>query len=40
MSDAILSDCSSAAICHMATKHNGIVAGRFHFYYHTTIISL
>jgi len=28
-SDVILSDCLSAAICHMATKCNGILVGRF-----------
>ena len=27
MSDAILSDSPSAAICHTATKHNGILSG-------------
>ena len=29
MSDAILSDCPSAAICHTATTCNGILVGRF-----------
>jgi len=29
MSDAILSDCPSAAICHMGTKWNGILAESF-----------
>ena len=40
MSDAILSDCPSAAICHMARKCNGILAGRFNPYCHTTNIHL
>ena len=35
MTDIILSDCPSAAICPMATKCNGILAGRFNLYYHT-----
>lgn len=29
MSDAIVSDCPYAAVCPMATKHNGILVGRF-----------
>jgi len=29
MSDTIVSDCSSAAICHIATKLNGILVGKF-----------
>jgi len=32
MSDTILSDCSSAAICHTATKCNGILVERFNLY--------
>mgnify|MGYP001859272356 CR=1 FL=1 len=36
----ILSDCPSAAICHMATKYNGILVGRFSLYCHTTNICL
>ena len=36
MSDAAVSDCPSAAICHTATKYNGILAGRFNPYCHTT----
>ena len=36
ISDIILSDCPSAAICHMATKRNGILVGRFNLYCHTT----
>ena len=32
MSDDILSDCPSAAICRTATKCNGILVGRFHLY--------
>ena len=40
MSDVIPSDCSSAAICHMATKYNGILVGRFNLYCHTTNIYL
>jgi len=34
-SDAILSDCSSAAICHMATMRNVILVEGFNLYYHT-----
>jgi len=36
MSGTILSDCPSAAICHMATKCSGILVGRFNICYHTT----
>jgi len=32
MSDAIVSDCLFAAICHMATKRNGVFVGRFNLY--------
>ena len=32
VSDAVLSDCPSAVICHMAAKWNGILAGRFSLY--------
>jgi len=35
-SDAMLSDCPSAAICHLATKCNGVLVGRFSFYCHAT----
>ena len=38
MSDTLLSDCPSAAICHTATKCNGILERRFHLYCH--IISI
>ena len=38
ISDTILSDCSSVAICHTAIKFNGILAGNFSFYSHTTNI--
>jgi hypothetical protein len=38
--DAILSDCPSAAVCRMATKFNGILAGRFNLYCHITKIRL
>jgi len=37
---AFLSDCPSATTCHTATKRNGILAGRFHLYCHTTNIHL
>ena len=40
MSDAILSDCPSAAICHTATTWDGMSVGRFNFYHHTTTICL
>ena len=33
-----VSDCLSAAICHMATKCTGILVGMFNLYCHTTII--
>ena len=32
---AFLSDCPSAATCHMATKCKGILVGRFHLHCHT-----
>ena len=35
MSDAVLSDCPSSAICHTATTHNGILVGRFNLYCNT-----
>ena len=37
MWDAIESDCSSAAICHIETKCNGILVWRFHIYCHSTV---
>ena len=38
MSDAIVSGCPSAAICHKAKKrHSRIMAGRFNLYCHITI---
>jgi len=37
---SILSDCPSAAICHRATKCNGILVGRFRLYCRATKISL
>ena len=37
MSDAIVSNCPSAAICHIITKCNGILVGRFTLYCHITI---
>ena len=40
MSNAILSDCPSAAICHAATKCNGILLGRFSLYCRTSNICL
>ena len=40
ISDAILSDCTSAAICHMGSKCNGIIVGRFNLYCHSTNICL
>ena len=40
MSDTIVSDCPSAAICHMAKKWNGIFVGRFSHYCHPTNIRL
>lgn len=36
MLDGVLSDCPFAAICLMATKCNGLLAGRFVLYSHTT----
>ena len=36
MSDAILTDCPSAAICHTAAECNGILAGRFNVYYRSS----
>jgi len=36
MSDAILSDCPSAANCHIAATCNGTLVGRFNLYCHTT----
>ena len=38
MSEAISSDFLSAAICHVATKCNGILVGKFNLYCHTTNI--
>ena len=40
MSDAIFSDYPSAAICRMAAKYNGILAGTFNLYCHITNIRL
>ena len=40
MSDAILSACRSAAICHTAAKCNGMLVGRFNFYCRTAIMHL
>ena len=40
MSDTIVSDCPSAIRCHMATKCNRILAGKFNLYCHITNISL
>jgi len=40
MSDTILSDCLPAAICHTATKCNGILVERFNLYRHITNILL
>ena len=40
MSDAIVSDCPSAAICHTATKWNGILVETFSLYCHTTNMPL
>jgi len=40
MSDAIVSDCPSVAICHTATACNRIMVGRFSLYCHTTNIHL
>lgn len=38
VSDAILSNCSTAAICHTATTCNKISVGKFHLYCHPTNI--
>ena len=40
MSDAILSDCPSAAICHIATKRNGMLVRRVNLCCHITNIHL
>jgi len=40
MSDAVLWDCPSAVICHMATKFDGILVGKFNLYCHITNICL
>ena len=40
MSDAIGSDCPSAAICHTATTRNRLSVGRFNLYCHTTDVCL
>ena len=40
ISDAILSDCPSAAIWHTATMGKGTLLGRFSLYCHTTSIHL
>ena len=40
MSDTILSDCPSAAICHTATTFNRILVGKFNLYCHPTNICL
>ena len=40
MSDIILSNCLSAAICHTATKFKGISVEGFYLYCHTTITHL
>ena len=40
MSDTIVSECPSAAICHTATTWNWISVGRFSLYCHTTTIHL
>jgi len=40
ISDAILSDCPSAAVCHTATTCNRMLVGRFNLYCHPTIIIL
>jgi len=33
---SVLSDCPSAAICHIATTCHGILVGRFNLYCHST----
>jgi len=38
MSDAILSDCLSAALCHTEATCNGVSVRRFSLYCHTTTI--
>ena len=38
VSDTIVSDCPSAAICHVAAKCKGMLGRRFHLYCHTTNI--
>jgi len=38
MSDAILLDYPSAAVCHMASKWNGALVGKFSLCCHTTNI--
>ena len=40
MSDAIVTDCPSAAICHTATKCNRTLLGGFNLYCHITNICL
>jgi len=40
MSDAVLSDCPSAAICRTTTTCNRILLGRFSLFCHTTAICL
>lgn len=40
LSDALLSDYPSAAICHMGTKCNGILVAEFNLYFHSTNIFL
>jgi len=40
MSDTVLSDCPSAALCHTATTCNGILVGRFSLYCCTPNICL
>jgi len=40
ISNTILSDCPSAAICHTATKRKRILMGRFILYWHPTNIHL
>ena len=40
MSDTIVSDRPSAAICRSATTRNGMLAGRFNLYCHPTNICL
>ena len=40
MSDAILLNCPSAAVCHMGTMYNGILMWKFNLYCHTANIHL